>query len=97
MPQDRTPLPLSCQNATANPCSSCVAQPGVGCDALPEPPEQEQPGSHVEQQIRARIARVKQQKASRRQQRDELDEARGFGLEARHTTKMRRWAEEDGE
>lgn len=51
--------------------------------------------SHVEEQIAARIAAAKARRADRRQQRAELDEAREYGLEARHTAKMRRWAEED--
>ncbi|MFJ1536374.1 hypothetical protein ACIOFV_50225 [Streptomyces mirabilis] len=97
MSQDRTPLPPSCQNEAAEPCSSCAALPGAGCDALREQAAPEESGSHVEQQIRARIDRVKRQKADRRQQRAELNEARRFGLEARHATKMRRWAEEDDE
>lgn len=51
--------------------------------------------SHVERQIAARIAAARQKRAQRRRQRAELDEARELGLEARHTVKMRRWAEED--
>ncbi|MGW0764659.1 hypothetical protein [Streptomyces sp. NPDC002676] len=46
--------------------------------------------SHVEQQIQARIARVKHEQAARRQQRAELDEARQAGLKARRTAKLKR-------
>ncbi|MFF9168296.1 MULTISPECIES: hypothetical protein [unclassified Streptomyces] len=51
--------------------------------------------SHVDEQIAARIARVRQEKANRRQQRTELEEAREHGLEARYTAKLARWASED--
>ena len=53
--------------------------------------------SHVEQQIQARIAAAKKKRALRRRQGQELDEARTPGLQARHATKMRRWAQEDDE
>jgi streptogramin lyase len=50
--------------------------------------------SHVDQQVQARIAAAKAKRDTRRRQRAELDEARGYGLQARHTAKMRRWADE---
>jgi hypothetical protein len=54
--------------------------------------------SHVERQIAARLAAAKQKRARRRRQRSELDEARGYGLQARQAAKMRRWQQdEDGE
>ncbi|CAM5254428.1 hypothetical protein [Streptomyces coeruleorubidus] len=53
--------------------------------------------SHVDEQIAARIAAARLKRSKRRQQRAELDEARAYGLHARHTAKMRRWAKEDGE
>ncbi|WP_167534599.1 hypothetical protein [Streptomyces tendae] len=53
--------------------------------------------SHVEITVRARIAAARLKRSKRRQQRAELDENRQHGLEARHTAKMRRWAEEDDE
>ena len=46
--------------------------------------------SHVEQAVAARIAAARQKRATRRLQRAELDEARQYGLQARHATKMRR-------
>ena len=51
--------------------------------------------SHVEQQVAARIAAARARREQRRQQRAELNEARTHGLEARHATKMRRWADEE--
>ncbi|MFF7895966.1 hypothetical protein ACFZDI_29445 [Streptomyces sp. NPDC007907] len=51
--------------------------------------------SHADEQVRARIAAAKAKRSKRRQQREELDEARTHGLDARHTAKMRRWAAED--
>lgn len=51
--------------------------------------------SHVENQIRARIAQARLKRARRRQQRAELDEARTPGLQARHAAKMRRWQEDE--
>lgn len=45
--------------------------------------------SHVEQQVQARIAAARARRDTRRQQRDELDEARLHGLRARHTAKLR--------
>lgn len=51
--------------------------------------------SHVERQIAARIAAARQKRAQRRRQREELDEARAHGLQARHAAKMRRWTEEE--
>jgi len=51
--------------------------------------------SHVDQAVAQRIAAVLQKRARRRQQRAELAEARAYGLEARHTAKMRRWADEE--
>lgn len=50
--------------------------------------------SHVDQQVQARIAAARLKRGTRRQQRAELEEAREYGLQARHATKMRRWAEE---
>lgn len=52
--------------------------------------------SHVEQQVRARIAAAGQRREQRRHQRAELDEARGYGLQARVATKVARW-EREGE
>lgn len=49
--------------------------------------------SHVDQQIQARIAAASAKRARRRQQREELDEARAHGLEARHAAKLKRWGE----
>ncbi|MET8449339.1 hypothetical protein [Streptomyces sp. NPDC005209] len=49
--------------------------------------------SHVDQQVQARIAAARYKRAQRRQQRAELDEARAYGLEARHSTKIRRQAQ----
>lgn len=51
--------------------------------------------SHVEDQIQARIAAVKQKRAKRRHQRAELEEARAHGLEARHAAKLARWQEDE--
>ncbi|MER6296863.1 hypothetical protein [Streptomyces althioticus] len=51
--------------------------------------------SHVDEAVQARIAAAKEKRAKRRQQREELDEARAYGLTARHAAKMRRWAEDD--
>lgn len=51
--------------------------------------------SHVDAAVAARIAAAREKRQQRRQQRAELDEAREYGLEARHTAKMRRWAEDD--
>lgn len=51
--------------------------------------------SDVESRIAARILAAKQRRATRRRQREELDEARGYGLASRHAAKMRRWARED--
>lgn len=53
--------------------------------------------SHVDEQIAARIAAAKAKRAKRRQQREELDDAREHGLQARHTAKLRRWQQEDPE
>lgn len=46
--------------------------------------------SHVEQQIAARIARVKAEQARQKWQRGELAEQRQAGLEARKRNKLRR-------
>lgn len=51
--------------------------------------------SHVEQQIQQRIAAAKRKRDRRRQQRTELNEAREYGLQARHAAKVRRWQTED--
>ncbi|MFK4023142.1 hypothetical protein [Streptomyces albogriseolus] len=51
--------------------------------------------SHVEEAVQARIAAAKAKRELRRRQREELDEARAHGLQARMTAKMRRWAEDD--
>ncbi|MFD6172067.1 hypothetical protein [Streptomyces coeruleorubidus] len=53
--------------------------------------------SHVDEAVKARIAAARLKRAKRRRQRAELDENRQHGLEARHSAKMRRWAEEDPE
>nr|WP_244211639.1 hypothetical protein [Streptomyces antibioticus] len=50
--------------------------------------------SHVDERIAARIATARQKRAQRRQQRAELDEARQYGLQARHTAKLARWQKE---
>ena len=50
---------------------------------------------HVDQAVAARIAAAKQKRARRRQQRAELAEARSYGLQARHTAKMRRWQQDE--
>ncbi|MZE56154.1 hypothetical protein GTY86_33770 [Streptomyces sp. SID5770] len=47
--------------------------------------------SHVEQQIRARIAAAKAKDEQRKRRREELAERRKYGLQARHAAKMRRW------
>lgn len=52
--------------------------------------------SHVEEAIRARIQRVKHQKAARRLQREELNENRQYGLNARRAAKLRRRQAEEG-
>lgn len=51
--------------------------------------------SHVEQQIQARIAAARAKRQQQRAERQEFTEARDHGLEARHTAKMRRWADEE--
>ncbi|MET9494296.1 hypothetical protein [Streptomyces sp. NPDC006552] len=51
--------------------------------------------SHVEQQIAARVAQAKAKRQQRRQQREEFADNRARGLQARHTAKMRRWADEE--
>ncbi|MEV5420276.1 hypothetical protein [Streptomyces albogriseolus] len=51
--------------------------------------------SHVDEAVQARIAAAKAKRELRRRQREELDEARAHGLQARMTAKMRRWAEDD--
>jgi hypothetical protein len=51
--------------------------------------------SHVDEAVQARIAAAKAKRDRRRQQRAELEEARAYGLQARMTAKMRRWAEDD--
>lgn len=48
--------------------------------------------SHVEQQIAERIARVRAEEERKRQQRQELAEARRYGLEARRRAKLRNLA-----
>lgn len=50
--------------------------------------------SHVEQQIAARIARVRAEEERKRQQREELAAARTAGLRRRHAAKLRRQAEQ---
>ncbi|MFI1376888.1 hypothetical protein ACH4UY_33405 [Streptomyces longwoodensis] len=50
--------------------------------------------SAVDQAVQARIAAARVKRESRRQQRAELDEARAYGVPARHAAKMRRWASE---
>ena len=51
--------------------------------------------SHVDKQIAARIAAVRAKRAQRRLQRQELDEAREHGLQARQLAKVARWEAED--
>ncbi|WUC42288.1 hypothetical protein OG692_10415 [Streptomyces cellulosae] len=51
--------------------------------------------SHVDETVQARITAAKAKRELRRQQREELDEARAHGLTVRHAAKMRRWAEDD--
>ncbi|MFF3876000.1 hypothetical protein [Streptomyces sp. NPDC001978] len=51
--------------------------------------------SHVEEQIRARIAAARRRAELRRRQRAELNEARAHGLEARHAAKLARWQQEE--
>jgi hypothetical protein len=51
--------------------------------------------SHVDAVVAARIAAARAKRQQRRQQRAELDEARGYGLQARHLAKMRRWQQDD--
>lgn len=51
--------------------------------------------SHVEQRIQARIAAARVKRARRRLQRAELDEARSYGLEARHAAKVARWQNDE--
>ncbi|WP_180685326.1 hypothetical protein [Streptomyces gossypiisoli] len=46
--------------------------------------------SHVDEQIAARIAAARLKRERRRQQRAEMDEARRYGLNARHAAKLRR-------
>jgi hypothetical protein len=50
--------------------------------------------SHVDQQVQARIAAARAKRTGRQQQRSELNEARAYGLQARHAAKMRRWTKE---
>ncbi|MEH0582820.1 hypothetical protein QA942_01400 [Streptomyces sp. B21-106] len=49
--------------------------------------------SHIEQQIQARIARVRAEEERKRQQREELAAARTAGLAKRHVAKLRALAE----
>lgn len=66
--------------------------PGQRYDSLgPEVPVV----SHVDQQVRARIAAAATRRAVRRQQRAEFAENRIYGLQARHAAKVARWTEED--
>ncbi|MFV0136375.1 hypothetical protein ACLGIH_24740 [Streptomyces sp. HMX87] len=51
--------------------------------------------SHVENAVAARIAAAKNKRQQQRQQREEIDEARNYGLTARHTAKMRRWQRDE--
>ena len=48
------------------------------------------PVSAVDQAVQARIAAARAKRAGRRQQRTELNEARSYGLQARHAAKLRR-------
>lgn len=50
--------------------------------------------SAVDQAVAARIAAARVKRDNRRQQRAELDEARSYGLQARHAAKVARWADE---
>jgi hypothetical protein len=47
--------------------------------------------SHVERQVQARIAAAQRKAEQRKRRREELDERRKYGLQARHAAKMRRW------
>lgn len=47
--------------------------------------------SHVEQQIAERIEQARRKAEQKKRRRAELAEARQYGLQARHTAKMRRW------
>jgi hypothetical protein len=47
--------------------------------------------SHVDEQIKARIAEARRKRERRRRQRAEFDEARAYGLEARVAAKVARW------
>lgn len=49
--------------------------------------------SHVEDQIRARIARVRAEQERKRQQREELAAARARGVARRHAARLKRQAE----
>lgn len=49
--------------------------------------------SHVEQQIAARIARVRAEEERKRLEREELARRRATGLAKRHAQKLRRLAE----
>lgn len=49
--------------------------------------------SHVEQQIQARIARVRAEEERKRLEREELARRRTAGLAKRHAQKLRRLAE----
>lgn len=51
--------------------------------------------SFVEQQVQARIAEARRKIERKKRRREELEEARRYGLEARHAAKMRRWQQED--
>jgi len=51
--------------------------------------------SHVDEAVKARIAAAKAKRDRRRQQRAELAEARGYGLQARMTAKLARWQQGD--
>lgn len=46
--------------------------------------------SHVDEAVKTRIAAVRRKAEQRRQQRAELEEARGYGLQARHQAKLKR-------
>ncbi|MFF4839270.1 hypothetical protein ACFY2G_04305 [Streptomyces collinus] len=50
--------------------------------------------SHIEQQIQARIARVRAEQEQRRQQREELARRRTAGVAKRHAAKLFRLAQQ---
>lgn len=51
--------------------------------------------SHVEEAVQRRIAAARWKAEEKRRRREELAEAREYGLQARHAAKMRRWSAEE--